>query len=95
MQDLGFMGLELPGVEFIMPHKKPPGEELSLAQKEENRQVSKIRVRIEHVLGSIKRCRILKDTVRLLRKGARDLVMEIGCALHNFRLRFSTWGVMV
>jgi hypothetical protein len=36
-------------------------------------------------------CRILKDVCRLLRKGMRDLVMEIGCALHNFRLHLDPW----
>jgi hypothetical protein len=35
------------------------------------------------------------DRLRLWRKGIRDLVMEICCALHNFRVRFTPWQSMV
>ena len=44
------------------------------------------RLRIEHVNSSVKRCRIVKDRIRLWKEGVRDLVMEICCALHNFRV---------
>ena len=53
------------------------------------------RLRIEHVNSSVKRCRIVKDRIRLWKKGVRDLVMEICCALHNFRVRLSPWQPMV
>ncbi|GLI33259.1 MAG: transposase family protein [Deltaproteobacteria bacterium] len=95
MQDLGFQGFDLPGVEIIMPHKKPPGGSLTPEQKEANREVSKVRVRIEHVMNSIKHCHIVRDTTRLLRQGTRDLVMEICCALHNLRVTLNPWGSMV
>lgn len=41
---------------------------------------------VEHALAGIKRCRILKDVLRLTRKGIADLVMEIACGLHNLRV---------
>jgi hypothetical protein len=47
------------------------------------------RLRIEHVHGSVKRCRIVKDRIRLWKQGIRDLVMELCCALHNFRVRLT------
>ncbi len=53
------------------------------------------RVRIEHVNSSVKRCRIVKDTIRIFREGARDMVAEICCALHNFRVRLSPWKPMI
>ena len=91
LQDLGFLAFTLPQVEIVMPTKKPRNQELTPDQKAANHGVARRRVRIEHVNSSVKRCRILKDTLRLLKAGLRDLVMELCCALHNFRLRLSPW----
>jgi hypothetical protein len=30
-----------------------------------------------------------------MEKGIRDLVMELCCALHNFRVRLSPWQPMI
>ena len=94
LQDLGFQAFTLGGVETIMPFKKPRGMELTPEQKAANRQVSQRRVRIEHVNSSIKRCRIVKDVIRLLKDGVRDMVMEVCSALHNFRVYWSPWQPM-
>jgi hypothetical protein len=64
-QDLGFVGFTLEGVIITQPHKKPRGQELTDEQKAENRAIARWRVRIEHIICSIKRCRIVKDTIRL------------------------------
>lgn len=95
LQDLGFVGLTLEGVQMELPHKKPRGGELTPEQKAENRSLAQRRVRIEHVNSSVKRCRMVKDTIRLMKAGCRDLVMEICCALHNFRVRLQPWKAMV
>ncbi len=95
LQDLGFLAFTLPHVEVIMPTKKPRGRALTLAQKAANRRLARRRVRIEHVNSSVKRCRIVHDTCRLRKAGIRDLVMEVCCALHNFRLRMTPWQLMV
>jgi len=47
------------------------------------------------IANSVKRCRIVKDRIRLWKEGIRDLVMELCCALHNFRVRLSPWQPMV
>jgi DDE superfamily endonuclease len=91
LQDLGFLAFTLEGVIIEMPIKKPRGGELTPEQKQTNRALAQRRVAIEHVNSSVKRCRILKDVCRLLRSGTRDQVMEICCALHNFRLRLDPW----
>ena len=91
LQDLGFVGFSLDGVQITMPHKKPRGQELTEAQKAENQVISHRRVRVEHIICSIKRCRIVKDTIRLWKDTARDVVMAICCGLHNFRLRLHPW----
>lgn len=50
LQDLGFIGFSLDGVQITMPHKKPRGQELTDVQKVENQGVSHRRVRIEHII---------------------------------------------
>jgi hypothetical protein len=91
LQDLGFVGFSLDGVQITMPHKKPRGQQLTEAQKADNQLISHRRVRLEHIICSIKRCRIVKDTIRLWKDMARDVVMAICCGLHNFRLRLPPW----
>jgi hypothetical protein len=81
LQDLGFVGFTLPEVEILMPMKKPRGQLLTPDQQRVNRSLHERRLRIEHVNSSIKRCRIVKDRIRLWKHGIRDLVMEICCAL--------------
>ena len=91
LQDLGFVGFSLVGVQITQPHKKPRGQELTDEQKAENRVIAQRRVLIEHIICSIKRCRIVKDTIRLWKDTARDMVMAVCCGLHNFRLRLCPW----
>jgi hypothetical protein len=92
LQDLGFQGFTLDGVQITQPYKKPRGKELTDEQKAENKSISHRRVRIEHIICSVKRCRIVKETIRLLKDTARDMVMAICCGLHNFRLRLNPWS---
>ena len=95
LQDLGFLGFTLEGVNLQTPTRKPRGGELNEEQKAANQALASRRVPIEHVNSSVKRCRMLKDTCRLFKDGVRDMVMEIGCGLHNFRLRITpSWQPM-
>ncbi len=95
LQDLGFLAFTLPNVEILMPTKKPRGEELTREQQRANQALHHRRLRIEHVHSSVKRCRIVKDRIRLWKEGVRDLVMELCCALHNVRVRLIPWQPMV
>jgi hypothetical protein len=95
LQDLGFLAFTLPQVELLMPTKKPRGEELTREQYVANQGLHQRRLRIEHVNSSVKRCRIVKDRIRLWKQGVRDLVMELCCTLHNFRVRLTPWQQMV
>ena len=85
-QDTGFQGYAPAGVQTFQPQKKPKGEELTSEQKERNRLISSIRIVIEHIIAGIKRCRIVKDIFRNTKEQYDDLVMEIACGLHNFRV---------
>jgi hypothetical protein len=71
------------------------GRDLTRLQKAANRRIARRRVRIEHVNSSVKRCRMVHDICRLRKAGVRDLVMEVCCGLHNFRLRLTPWQAMV
>jgi len=91
LQDLGFVGFTLANVDITQPHKKPRGKELTDEQKADTAIVAHRRIRMEHCIASVKRCRIVKDTIRLWKDTARDMVMEVCCGLHNFRLRLHPW----
>jgi len=90
-QDKGLQGFCWPGVTIFQPQKKPRGGELTPPEHATNRQISSMRMRIEHAMGGVKRYRIVKDTIRLLKDGIRDAVMETCCGLHNFRLLYRPW----
>jgi hypothetical protein len=94
-QDLGFLACTLDQVEIIRPTRKPRGRALTRAQKAANRRIARRRVRLEHVNSRVKRCRIVHDTSRLRKGGVRDRIMEVCCALQNFRVRLTPWQPMV
>jgi hypothetical protein len=91
LQNLSLLAFTLPQVEVIIPTKKPRGRALTRAQKTANRRLARRRVRIEHMNSSVKRCRIVHDTSLLRKAGVRDLVMEVCCALHDYRMRLLPW----
>jgi hypothetical protein len=87
-------GSELPGLHAAPggdPHadEAPCGQALPLAQQRTNQALHHHWLWIVHVNSSVKRCRIVKDRIRLRRDSVRDLVMELYCALHNFRVRLT------
>ena len=51
-----------------------------------NHLVSSMRIVVENVIAGVKRCRIVKDILRLTKAGISDMVMEIACGLHNLRV---------
>ena len=91
-QDLGFQGDTGAGITIVQPKKKPPGGELTPPEKAANRAISSLRIRIEPAIGGVKRYRMVKDTIRLLKDGIRDTMMETCCGLHNFRLQYRPWN---
>ena len=87
-KDTGFQGYEPSGVLTLQPRKKPKGKDLGIADLFFNRLISSVRIRVEHVIASIKRCRIVKEVFRNTKDGLSDLVMRLACALHNWRISF-------
>jgi hypothetical protein len=95
LQDLGWLAFTLPQVEIRMPTKTPRGQELTLEQQAANQALTQRRLRIEPVKSRVQRCRIVKARIRLWKAGVRDLVMELCCALHHFRVRLTPWQPMI
>lgn len=85
-QDTGYQGYAPHGVEILQPEKKPKGSELDDEQKALNRDISRIRVRIEHFIGGVKRYRIVKDECRAYKNDFRDKIIGTCTGLYNFRI---------
>ena len=68
------------------PKKKPRNGELTVEEKEKNREISKVRVEVEHQIGGVKRCQIVVQKFRNWVDHFIDDVMGTACGLHNFRL---------
>ena len=85
-QDTGYQGYAPDGVTVVQPTKKPRGKELSEEQKAKNKEISSVRVRVEHFIGSIKRMRIVKDECRLRKEGVVSSIMKTCTGLHNLRV---------
>ncbi len=64
------------------------GQELTEVDKFLNKLISRVRIVVENVISGVKRCRIVKDELRLTKKNISDILMEIACGLHNLRVIF-------
>jgi hypothetical protein len=95
LQDLGCVAGTRPQVELRLPTKKPRGQALTWEQHVAHQGLHQRRLRIEQVHSSVKRCRLVKDRSRRWKEGVREVVREIGCALHNVRVRLTPWQPMI
>lgn len=73
---------QVPDIYLHLPLKKPKGQELTQAQKHYNRQVSSIRVRVEHCNGWIKNWGIIAGRFRCSHS-IYTLVMQVVCGFVN------------
>ncbi len=85
--DLGFIGLSSALAQVIMPYKRKKNQELNEQQEQYNKWVSKIRVKVEHIIASIKIYRKVKEKFRGRLFNTEDRVMVIACGLHNLKLK--------
>ncbi|NDV97524.1 hypothetical protein D0T84_21905 [Dysgonomonas sp. 521] len=86
-QDTGYQGYMPEKVTIIQPVKKRKGKVLSDQEKEFNTEVSRIRVRVEHAIGSAKFMRIVKDECRLKANRFVERIFATCAALHNLRTK--------
>jgi len=57
-----------------------------VSEQQLNAVLASVRIVVEHALAGVKRCRMVKDVLRLTKEGVSDQVLEIACGLHNFRI---------
>lgn len=85
--DLGFIGLTSGAVKIMIPFKSRKKQELNEEQKGFNKWLSSIRVKVEHVIGSVKINRKVKEKFRGRMYNREDTIMLVSCALHNLKVR--------
>ncbi len=79
--DKGYIG----EVQIETPHKKPKKQELTLEQKEENKQLSAQRIVIEHVIRLIKIFRVAQERFRLRPQSYERVILTV-CGLVRLRV---------
>jgi hypothetical protein len=70
----------------VPAEKKPRGKNLTPEERERNRKLSQVRVRVEHSLAGVKRARSVKDVLRNANENFSDMAMVAACGLHNLRV---------
>ena len=66
--DTGFVGITKIHANSVLPKKRSKKKPLTKDDKKRNRRMSSSRVRNEHAIGFIKRCRIVSERYRGRRK---------------------------
>jgi hypothetical protein len=86
--DSGYQGIANQFVckQIDIPLKKPPKKELSLEQKEHNRQLAKERITVEHCFAGMKNFHILRNRLRLKSIQLYENIVCICASLWNFCL---------
>lgn len=91
MGDSAYQGIQgwHPFLSFVHPQKKPKGKELSPEEKTNNKTLSSIRVKVEHVIAYMKHFNILRHDFRNKLTNNLDNInrpfFTIAC-LYNFSL---------
>ena len=70
------------------PYKKPPKMEFTDFQKDVNKALSSERIKVEHVIRSVKIFRIFSGVYRNRRRKF-ELRLNIIAAIHNLKLKAS------
>jgi hypothetical protein len=83
--DLGYKGVEKIHANSELPKKGSKLKPLTKKERKENLRFSKVRVKVEHVIGKIKIFRIMAERYRNRRK-KHDLRMKLICGLYNYEL---------
>lgn len=88
MADSGYRGIQKvhPNAQFPLKHKedvKKLSPEQIVTQKAKNREISSKRMKIEHIIGRIKRFNIISERYRNRRKRF-GLRLNLICGIVNF-----------
>lgn len=83
--DLGFLGIsrDYKAQSIHIPFKRSKKNPLNESQKEMNKDMSSVRVKVEHSIGGFKRFRFLSDRLRCRDFCLYNLIAEICAGLWN------------
>ncbi len=70
---------------IVIPQKQPKNGQLTAAQKQANKQLSRSRIGVEHMIGRCKIFRVASEKFRLARHQYSQVVLTV-CGLVRFRL---------
>lgn len=85
LADKGYQGIAKIHSNSITPHKKPPRKSLPKAEKQANRALAQLRVKVEHGIRRLKRFRILSERYRNRRRRF-SLRVHLLAGIINFEL---------
>jgi hypothetical protein len=85
--DTGFQGIQKDHPNTIMPTKATRHHPLTYFQKQNNRIISGLRMRVEHAIGGMKRMRAASDIYRNRIPNADDRMNLLSAGLWNFHLQ--------
>ncbi len=71
--------------QISIPHKKPKNQELTLSQKQENKEFSASRIFVEHVIRLNKQYRVAQERFRLNRETYEQVILAV-CGLVRLRI---------
>lgn len=86
LTDTGYLGLQKIHSNTLMPKKKSKNNPLTKVDKLKNQEISRDRVLNEHVIGKIKRFKIVADRYRNRRKRF-GLRFNLIAGIYNFELK--------
>lgn len=88
LADTGFQGLSKQHPNVLMPKKKPRGGCLTDDEKEMNKLISSVRVKVEHAIGGMKRFRCVSDIYRN-KNGFDDRLVNAAAGLWNLHVQMA------
>lgn len=86
--DKGYQGIKNYHNNSKTPHKKPRDSQLSAEKKRENRDLAKLRIKVEHVIRCLKIFRILSSRYRNRRKRF-GLRVHLIAGIYNYELKIA------
>jgi hypothetical protein len=90
--DLGYQGIDKYYAHkgLIQGIKRRKGQKLTQQEKDYNRAVSRLRIKVEHAIAGMKRYYILYHKLRVKSVALADEVVELGAGLWNYYLKSKT-----
>jgi IS5 family transposase len=86
--DKGYQGIKDYHNNSKTPHKKPRNSQLSAEKKRENRDLAKLRIKVEHVIRCLKIFRILSSRYRN-RRQRFGLRVHLIAGIYNYELKIA------